>query len=121
MPDDAPERPPRAEWISLAKAAEMFDPPRSRKALDQLHRRGVLEAWEEDGRLYTTVDAVRAYAFNSPRPSRLKQDEPLRQAMSLEPGVGRAVALQALVHELSAENAALRLRVIELEQELAAR
>jgi hypothetical protein len=104
----ADERPPSDEWISLAQAAQMFDPPRSRKALDQLHRRGVLRVWNEGGRLYTSEQSLRQYVASSPRKTRLREP---REAE----GLSRIEALETLVAELSAENAALRIRLIELE------
>lgn len=115
MSEDAPERPPRDEWISLQKAAQLFDPPKSRKAMDQLFRRGVLTAWEEGGRLYTTEALVREYAFNSPRASRLI-DQATGTPIEYR-SESKEQALEKLVSDLSAENTALRLRIIELEHE----
>ena len=95
--------------ISLAKAALLFDPPKSRKAIDQLHRREVLKCWREGGRLYTSESAIRAYVASSPRHNALREPgKPMNETSKVD-------ALERVIGDLSAENAALRVRLAMLE------
>ena len=71
----------------------MFDPPRSRRAVDQLVRRGVLRGWKIEGASWTTAEAVREYAMSTKR--------------------------QPKIHDPSTQEAELRRRIDVLESVLA--
>ncbi len=65
--------------ITLAQAGKLFDPPRSRRAVDRLARRGVLATFKDDhGRVLTTREALEAYVeAPTSRGARLKREADL--------------------------------------------
>jgi hypothetical protein len=129
-----PEKPlpPEQERISLKEASERFDPPRTKKAVEQMLQRGSLdfarEKDEESGRtrrVVTTEAWLEEYVRGSGGKARLREagaprdwvlHEPLFQRADREPTTEGP--LQRLVRELSEENLRLKLRVAELESKL---
>jgi hypothetical protein len=125
MPKDVRPLPDAAKTLSLSEAAELFEPRRARKAVENLVERGVLPvAYDETGgrrRIVTTREWMQEYLRRSPRPGRIKS-QPAEPAPTSSRG-GRNARSQVSNHweqiarELALENLELRARVAELENQ----
>jgi hypothetical protein len=132
-----PERelPSKHERITLKEAGERFDPPRSKKALEQMLQRGSLdfarEKNEQTGRtrrVVTTESWLEDYVENSGGKARL-QDKAIAGAvvgtlydrLPPSPVSAEDEPLRRLVETLAEENLLLKLRIAELESQLARR
>ncbi len=118
--------PPEEDRISLREAAQLFDPPTSKKALESLMQRGRLRVWREppsperpdrSSRVVTTRAALEEYARSPSARRRLRAEgeaaapatghwgRPTIDPMGM---VGRDVyELRAQLHELRARVEAL--------------
>jgi hypothetical protein len=120
------ELPPENERIPLREAARIFDPPKTKKALEQLIQRDALDFAREKtpegttSRVVTTKAWVEAYAARARGNTRLRGEvEPVRIVSVLEERLAPISSpLERVVRELNEEVLRLRLRIAELEAEL---
>jgi hypothetical protein len=127
------------ERLTLAQAAALFDPPKTRKAVEQLVQRGNLRAEKDDPdpttgrarRRWTTRAWLEEYAESTGGKTTVRPSDeqalvvartPLSPAPAPAPNPGaEAEPLRRVLGELAQENLQLKLRVAELETQLARR
>jgi hypothetical protein len=124
--------PPREERLSLAEAGDLFDPPRSKKAVEQLVHRGSLDFARELGeegqrarRVVTTRAWLESYVEASGGKARLREEREewetvraLAQVRAEPEPESAPSAWRTVMNELAEENLRLRLRIAQLGEEL---
>jgi hypothetical protein len=121
--------PPPEERVSLADAGDLFDPPRSKKAVEQLVHRGSLDFAREPGeegqrarRVVTTRAWLEAYVEASAGKARLREEyEVLSRLAQMdvvpEPKPDSEPLLE-IIRTQGGEIAVLKARLAQLEEQL---